>query len=123
MDPLAGKSILILEEQPEIGSLLAEIVKDFGCRIVGPVTRQDEALSLLSSAHVDAAVLDVKIEGQATGAVADNLVVRRIPWAFATSDRANTFAARFSEVPVITKPFSADHLRDVLSALLLSPAA
>lgn len=115
---LEGQNILVLEEQPAIARLFGEMLEEMNCRVIGPADRIPEALALLVQNDVDAAILDVKIEGQSSAPVAEELIRRGIPWAFASSNEADEVARRYPAAPMITKPFSSEHIERVLTELL-----
>ncbi|MCW1432164.1 response regulator [Novosphingobium sp. JCM 18896] len=115
---LNGQRILVLEEQPLISQLFVGMLDDMNCRVIGPASRVPEALALLVENDVDAAILDVKIEGQSTAPIAEELIRRAIPWAFASSNETEEIGRRYPDVPIIVKPFTSDHLQSVLNSLL-----
>lgn len=115
---LARRRILILDEQASIAELLAKMVQEFGCNVVGPASRVPEALALLAEHSVDAAIIDVKIKGKPSYALAKELNRRGIPWAFASSNNTDEYVSQFPGVPVITKPYSSEHISHVLRDLL-----
>jgi DNA-binding NarL/FixJ family response regulator len=118
MSILDGQRILILDEQASIAQLLAEMVQGFGCEVVGPASRVREALNLLAEQRVDAAIIDVKIKGRPSYAVAKDLLRRGTPWAFASGNNTDKYMSRFPGVPVISKPYSSEHIYRVLLDLL-----
>jgi len=115
---LHGEQILILEEHPEIAALIAGMIEALGGRVVGPTGQPAEALRLLVEQDVEAAILDVKIEGEPTTPIAEELIRRGIPWAFTSANRQNRLRQRYPEAHIVRKPFSADQLRDELVSLL-----
>ena len=121
MIDLTGRRILVLEEDEPVAVLLAAILKDLGCEVVGPASRIDEALALAISERIDAAILDVAIGGEVSFAVADELISRGIPYAFASGNKTPASIRRYAPVSIITKPYSADHIRNVLSELIEKP--
>lgn len=117
---LEGRNILVLEEQPAIARLLSAMLEEGNCRVIGPADRIPEALALLVENDIDAAILDVKIEGRSSAPVAEELLRRGIPWAFASSNDTDEIAHRYPDAPIIAKPFSSDHIERVIAALLAS---
>lgn len=120
MKTLNRERILVLEEQPAIGQLVVDMLDAMNGQVIGPAERLPEALALLNENEIDAAILDVKIEGQPSSPVADELIRRGIPFAFASSNSAEELARVYPGVPIITKPFSSEHLEHVLEDLLAS---
>jgi CheY-like chemotaxis protein len=118
MDTLNGRRILILEEQLQIALLLAGMLQDIGCEVVGPAKDVPNALALIAENALDAAILDVKIAGQNTLAVADELIRRGTPFAFASGNKNPASIKGYAPVPLITKPYSAENIHRVLCELI-----
>jgi len=118
MDALKGRRILVLDEDPAIAMLLAEMVRSFGAEVVGPAKDIPEALALIAEERIDAAILDVKIGGKATYAIAKELTRRGTPFAFASGNKTPRSVKRFAPAAVVTKPYSAPHILRVLSELI-----
>jgi CheY-like chemotaxis protein len=78
------------------------------------VTRLDRALDLARGALIDAAVLDVNVNGNDSYAVADALRARAIPFVFATGYGTKELAERFRDSPITQKPFHRDDLERAL---------
>jgi DNA-binding response OmpR family regulator len=117
MDALKGRRILILEEQPSIAMRLVAILQEAGCRISGPAEDVCEALNLIGRDTIDAAILDVKIAGNSTLPVARELARRSIPYVFTSGNKSRRLDQRCAPAKVITKPYSAEHIVEVLLAL------
>jgi DNA-binding response OmpR family regulator len=77
-----------------------------------------QALSLITDRPPDAAILDVSLGKENCYPVADFFKARGIPFAFGTGGNEQTIAARHADAPILSKPYSAEALRSVLSALL-----
>jgi CheY-like chemotaxis protein len=118
MTDLTGRRILVLEEHAPVAAVLADILKDLGCEIVGPASRIDDAVALAIGEPIDAAILDVAIRGAVSFAVADELILRSIPYAFASGNKTPASIKRYAPVAITTKPYSAEHIRQVLSELI-----
>lgn len=118
MDVLSGRRILILEEQMQIALLLAGMVQDFGCEVVGLAKDVPNALALIAENETDAAILDVKIAGKSTLAIADELIRRGTPFAFASGNKTPALIKRYAPARLITKPYSAENIHSVLCELI-----
>lgn len=82
----AGKNILVVEDQYFLADDTRGRLQALGARIVGPTARIDRALELIDGNRVDAAILDINIDGDAVFPVAEELEARRVPFIFAMSD-------------------------------------
>ncbi len=111
--------VLVVEDEAMIAMLVEDMVLDFGSEVVGPAARIDEALDLAHRADLDAAILDINVDGTDTFAVADVLRERGVPLIFATGYGASVLPDRFSGCPALAKPFShqvlCETLRDALA--------
>jgi len=114
--------ILVVEDEAIVAMLLEDMLAELGYEVVGPVTRLDRALDLARGAAIDAAVLDVNLNGRDTYAVADALSARAIPFVFATGYGAKELAERFRGTPVTQKPFHRDDLERALGAAMQQQA-
>ncbi|HVZ99300.1 MAG TPA: response regulator [Caulobacterales bacterium] len=114
---IAGKRILLVEDEPLVAMMMAQILNDLGAHVVGPVSALAEAASI-SPESIDAAVLDVNIEGEYVYPVADQLAACGAPFVFVTGYEAESIEARFSAAPVLAKPIEPQTLADALASAL-----
>lgn len=115
---LAARRILVVEDEMMVAMLLEDMLGDLGCQVVGPVGQIEEALSLAGEAVIDAAVLDVNLNGSETYPVAEVLQKRGIPFIFATGYGAGGLNERFSGAPALQKPFQERDLASLLAEAL-----
>ena len=124
----ASPRILIVEDSFLVLIGLEAMCTDLGWEIVGPATRVDQALALARSEAVDAALLDVNLDGEMSWEVADALKGRSIPFAFSTGyDQSNMLPERFAGTDVMAKPYRIDdverRLRHMMAAAPASATA
>ncbi|MBP1806568.1 response regulator [Rubellimicrobium aerolatum] len=115
---VAGKRILVVEDEMIIAMLIEDILTDMGATVVGPAARVARAMDLLGTEDVDAALLDVNLAGETTTAVAEELRRRGIPFAFATGYGVSGLPAGFSGQPFLQKPFQERDLSQVMAQVL-----
>ena len=115
---LAGRSILIVEDEWIILTLLENILDDLGCRVAGAASHIDEAADKLSSLSFDAAILDVNLNGEPTYSLAKMLRDKGKPFVFATGYGPANVPPTLHDVPVIAKPFDRRDLIRALKAVL-----
>ena len=115
---LEGKRILIVEDEPLVAMHLEELLVGHGCHVVGPAYSIAQAKDLALRETIDAAVLDLNVNGETSHRVAEILRSRSVPFAIATG-----YGATFGDVeafggPVLRKPYPAERLKAVLTELL-----
>ena len=117
--PLAGRRVLVVEDEYLIASQMKRWLLAAGCEVLGPVPSVDQALDLIEDDHLDAAVLDVNLgDGDTAYPVADKLGVLGVPYLFATGDMKLADASVYSHRPRLEKPFVASELVLALRRIL-----
>jgi CheY-like chemotaxis protein len=120
MITLAGKRILLVEDEFLIALTVEDALVDLGAVVVGPTSNIQDAILLAERETIDAAILDVNINGQSSDAVAEILTNRDIPFVFATGYGAAGLE-RF-KVPVLDKPYTAEKLAAALERAMAGRA-
>ena len=115
---LAGKRILVVEDEPLIGMVLTDYLTDSGCIPVGPAQNVDRALTLIREETFDAALIDGNLAGRSVDEIAVALTQRRTPFAFVTGYGRGALPVGFQEAIIVEKPFSQDQLAGALERLL-----
>jgi CheY-like chemotaxis protein len=105
-----ARRVLVVEDETMIAMMVEDFLTELGWDVVGLVGSLDRALAMARDADIDAAVLDVNLNGQLSFAAADILSERNIPFVFASGYGADGMARRFANVPILTKPFHRDDL-------------
>jgi DNA-binding response OmpR family regulator len=124
METQAGR-ILIVEDVSVIAMSLADVLRDEGFEIVGPVGSEARALTLLDEGAVDAVVLDPTLQDSLCIGLAATLRARRVPFVIYSGHRPDSVdMPEFRDVPWIEKPCTITEITTALSAVLrLSPRA
>ena len=97
-----------------IAMMIEDFLTELGWDVVGLVGSLDGALAMARDAEIDAAVLDVNLNGQDSFAAADILGGRNIPFVFASGYGPDAIIDRFRDISVLTKPFHRDELERAL---------
>lgn len=102
---LAGRTILLAEDDYFAMKRLRRAFEDLGATVLGPAANVPDALALAQGAErIDAAVLDVNLHGETIFPVADALLARGVPFVFATGYDASAIPARHAGVALHHKP-------------------
>jgi len=115
---LGGRRILVVEDEVILAWALQDMLAGYGCEVVGPAARISQALDLINRQAVDAAVLDVNLNGQKCYPVADALVTRGVPFVFSTAYSSEGIEKGYRHHSKLQKPFSGPDLAKALSGLL-----
>jgi CheY-like chemotaxis protein len=119
-EPLAGRRVLIVEDEAMIALLIQDVLTELGSTVVGPASRIEEAIELARSSPLDLAALDLNLAGSPVYPVAEILTDRGVPFVFMTGYGQHGIAEPWRSRPSIAKPFRpsqlATFLRDALRA-------
>jgi DNA-binding response OmpR family regulator len=118
MAELAGRRILLVEDEYMLASDLAEFLERHGTSVVGPVGSVSEALALVDATPIDAAVLDVNLRDERVYPVADVLIGRGVPIVFATGYDELLLQRPYLGLPRCQKPIDKPALLKTLQAAL-----
>jgi two-component system, chemotaxis family, chemotaxis protein CheY len=130
MRGLAGLSVLVVDDHPQMRKLVASLLRGFGFRQVQQAQTCQKAWSALQASAIDIVLLDAgTFERSATDLVQK---IRRDPrsrrpdvaviWMSAFTDRQRVFAARDAGVSeLLVKPISVGSLFDRIACVIDKP--
>jgi CheY-like chemotaxis protein len=119
---LVGRRILVVEDEMIVAWLLTDMLEDIGCCVVGPVVSVAQALDVIGREPLDAALVDVNLNGELTYPVADALKTRSVPFLFSTGYDRGRLREGYRDLPMLQKPYHYLELEKLLT-LMLSPGA
>ena len=114
----SGKRVLIVEDDVMIRMLIEDMLIELGYAVAAQAAKLEEAMAAATTADIDIAVLDVNLNGQTTGPVAQALHARGTPFVFATGYGEHGLPDAFRDRPLLKKPFQIDGLKRMLDAAL-----
>ncbi|HEX9070359.1 MAG TPA: response regulator [Pseudolabrys sp.] len=117
LDP-DDKRVLLVEDEPLVSMMLADMLSAFGHKVDGPYNRFSDAILAAKSNNLQAGILDVNLGGEKTYAVADILTDRKIPFAFVTGYGPDSIVPAFAHAPVLQKPIEAAKLHALLQQIV-----
>jgi PAS domain S-box-containing protein len=104
-DQLAGRRVLIVEDDSAIAENLAFEIAAEGGKVLGPVATVKAALEAIANTGLDGAILDLNLIGEMAFPVADALAARHIPFVIMTGfDARAVVPARHANVSCLQKP-------------------
>jgi CheY-like chemotaxis protein len=113
---LAGRKVLVVEDEPLIAMMIEDMLDDLGCTLVGSAANLQQALSIAEAEAIDVALLDMNLNGISSTPIADRLAARQVPFVFATGYGAEGRTAPHNGAPVLKKPFDQKELALALHA-------
>jgi two-component sensor histidine kinase/two-component SAPR family response regulator len=116
MSTIAGRRILLVEDEPLVAMMMTQIIGDLGGEVVGPYSTLAEALAAPLE-PVEAAVLDVNVAGELVYPLAERLKAGHKPMIFLTGYDAKSVDRRFASSAILTKPIDERELATVLAGL------
>ena len=120
MDGLAGKRILIVEDEIIVALDLANEISADGVKAIGPVSTVIAALDAIANTELDGVILDLKLRGEMAFPVADVLADRHIPFVFMTALDAGDIPSRHANVRCVQKPVSTEVICRALEATIFA---
>jgi CheY-like chemotaxis protein len=112
---LKSRRVLVVEDEAMIAMLIEDMLADLGCAVVGPAHGLAEGLALTrGGAAMDAALLDVNLNGQPVFELADELRAKGVPMIFSTGYGELALREVDKGAPVVHKPFRAQELAQAL---------
>jgi DNA-binding NtrC family response regulator len=118
-EPSRQRHVLLVEDEELVAMAMTDELQRLGWTVVGPASTLEEAQLLVTSAeHLDAAVLDINLQGRWVHGVVDELVRRGVPFVVCTGYELVDPDGRFAGAPLIPKPMAADRLSATLDELL-----
>lgn len=119
---LAGRRVLVVEDEMMVLINIEDALADFGCTSVAVAATVDQALTLIRTRDFDVALIDVNLGGQTSYPVADALATRGVPFVFSTGYSDPGLGGDHRHRPVLQKPYRDAQLAEVLAGLLGRPA-
>lgn len=119
---LKGLRVLVIEDDPMIGILVADTLIDVGCCVCGPHISFVAALHAAEIEEVDVAILDVNLAGVLSYPIGEALQARGIPFLLTSGYGDAAAPPEHPDWPTCSKPFSTETLTSALSRALASHA-
>ncbi len=119
-----AKKVLIVEDEKLIGLMLAENVKELGCRVTNVVTNGAAAVLAVANECPDAILMDISLDGTMDGIETAQRIKagQDIPILFFTGYQDQQLLARASSVNpvgIVDKLDTTEAIRAAIGSLLL----
>jgi PAS domain S-box-containing protein len=114
-----ARRILVVEDEALVALQLQEDLESDGHHVVGPARNLEQGISLAVSEAIDAALVDVSLGRETSAPIADELMARNIPFAFATGYAdSSILPERLRAVPRLSKPYALSEVRRLVESLV-----
>jgi CheY-like chemotaxis protein len=120
MNDNGAKRVLIVEDDVMIRMLMEDMLNDLGFAVAAQAAKIHDALAAVRDTEIDVAILDVNLNGETTGPVAEALAARGTPFVFATGYGEHGLPEQFRDRPLLKKPFQIETLKRMLDTALAS---
>ena len=116
----SGLRLLIVEDETLVAMAIESLLTDLGCLVVGSAASVSGGLAIADddAVQLDAAVLDVNLDGEKVYPLAQRLTALGIPFIFSTAYAASSIDPEFSDVPLLAKPYESPMLAATLQTAL-----
>lgn len=115
---LAGFTVLVVEDEYYTADDLRRELVGAGATVLGPAPSLERALDLIrSSERIDAAILDINLNGEMVFPAATLLHQRGVPIVFATGYDRTMIPPRFDDAIRCEKPVDPHSVRRALSGV------
>lgn len=119
VQPLAGKTVLLVEDQTLIALDTENMLRDLGATEVATFANTQQALEWLADGVPAVAVLDYKLGKETSLSVAEALVARSVPLIFTSGyGEIETNSDPWHDVQVVQKPYTPEALARALRVCL-----
>ena len=109
--------VLIVEDNFIIAMDVEALVTELGATQVHLTSNCEDALAVIETAEVSAAILDFNVEGGTSERVADALSEKGITFVFATGHTdISMLPERYQAYPMLKKPYSRDDIAALFQA-------
>ena len=103
--PLAGRRVLVIEDEYFLADDIVRELKALGARIVGPYGDLDEATRVVDrDIAIDAAIVDINLRNEIALPLARVLRSRKVPLVFTSGYDKSSIAPEFQDVRLWGKP-------------------
>lgn len=115
---LAGRRILVVEDEYLIAMDIEACLQDAGAEVIGPFVSAAEALANLDGQAIDAALLDIGLNAADSYPVADEMRRRGAPFVFMSGYGAHQLKPDYAGSPFISKPFESAKLAGLVAKVI-----
>ena len=110
-------SVLMVEDEAYLAMALEDLLTDEGYRVIG-AARLSDAIDIADHEHVDVALLDINLQGEAVYPLATRLRECGVPFAFASAYSKDTIPADFQDCELVRKPYTSERIIEAVESMV-----
>ncbi|HEX2841074.1 MAG TPA: PAS domain S-box protein [Hyphomicrobium sp.] len=115
---LAGKRFMVIEDEPLVALDMADVLETAGAEVVASTASIADALKLIDTTPLDAALLDANLHGHPVNEIAAALTRKNVPFVFISGYGKESLPRGFQKVRLLNKPFSSSELLETATKAL-----
>ena len=115
MAEINGLRVLVVEDEAMIAMLAEDMLEMAGCTLAAIASTLAEGLVAAQRDDFDVAMLDVNLDGENSGPIADALAARGKPFIFTTGYGSDGVPNQHDGRPVCAKPYVLSDLQTALN--------
>jgi DNA-binding NarL/FixJ family response regulator len=119
---LANRFILLVEDESIVAIDLASIISMAGGRVIGPFQSIGQGFRFREFKHIDAALLDISLNGEPVFKLADAIARRGIPIVFLSGREADDLPPEHRQRQFLSKPCETISVISALKAVWVDNA-
>ncbi len=117
--PLAGRRVLIIEDEYFLADDIVQALTALGARVVGPYGDLREATDVVNrDIAIDAAIMDINLRDEMVFPLARLLRSRKVPLVFTTGYDRGSVEPEFQDVQLWGKPLDLKAMTRELTSLI-----
>ncbi|EZP53525.1 response regulator [Sphingomonas sp. RIT328] len=117
ISPLAGKAVLVVEDEYMIADDLARELRGAGAHVVGPAASLPQAMRLSDAGALDLAILDINLREMLVYPLIDALLAAGVKVLLTSGYDEAMILDRYHDLPRCEKPVTTERLRRAAEAL------
>jgi CheY-like chemotaxis protein len=119
--PLAGRRVLVIEDEYFLADDIVRTLSALGARIIGPFGDLGEATAVLDhDVAIDAAIVDINLRSEMVFPLARVLRARKVPFVFTTGYDSSSVEPEFQDVRLWGKPLDVAAMARELTSMIKS---
>ncbi|MBU8975185.1 MULTISPECIES: response regulator [unclassified Lysobacter] len=110
-------NVLMVEDEAYLAMALEDLLTDAGYHVLG-AARLSDALEIADHEHLDVALLDINVQGEAVYPLASRLREQGVPFVFASAYSERNIPQDFRDCQIVQKPYTSERIIEAVESML-----